>query len=301
MVVQQIGMLFLLIGIGWIIQRKKLLESEFSKGLSTFILYVSLPALIIKSMNYKFDPELMKNSMILLVSGILFYPIAYGVSKLVAKILNTKEPQLGVFEFMMIFGNVGFMGYPVVKILFGDLGVFYAAMFNFSFNLYIWTLGIYLIRKGEGHKLSLKSLVNPGTVSLAIGFLLFLTSIQVPVVIAKVLESVGNTTTPLSMIVIGMLLGSGKDGNWIKSSRLWLASITRLLAIPIMSWGILYFMPFPQIVKTIIVILTGMPTAAMCAIFANKYESDYQLASRGVMMTTLLSMITIPILIYIQS
>lgn len=301
MIVGQISMLFILIGIGWIIQKTNLLEKEFSKGLSTFILYVSLPALIIKSMNYEFNSELMENSFILLIGGFLFYAMAYIIAKILGGLLKAKEPQLGIYEFIMIFGNVGFMGYPVVKILFGDLGIFYAAMFNLSFNIYIWTVGIYLIRKGEGHKFSFKLLVNPGTISLLIGLILFISSINLPQVVMDVLGSIGGTTTPLSMITIGMILGKGENKIWVFPWKLWIAALVRLLVLPLLCFVILKFVSFPKMIETIMIILTGMPTAALCAIFANKYESDYQLASRGIMMTTFLSMFTIPILIYLQS
>jgi predicted permease len=301
MATEQIFMLFILIGLGVVLQRSKLVSAEFSKGLSTFVLYVSLPALIIKSMNYEFDPELMINSIYLLVSGILFYPLAYIVAKLVGKLLNVGEDKLGVYEFLMIFGNVGFMGYPVMRVLYGEIGIFYAAMFNFSFNLYIWTLGVYLIKKGSGEGVSARLLINPGTLAVSLGFALFGFSIQLPRVLQLVLESVGGTTTPLSMIVIGMILGTSSGFKWIKNWRLILSSVIRLLIIPLLVLGIVWFVPMPSMLKGLILILTGMPSAALAAIFSHKYGADHELASRGILLTTFLSLWTIPFLIYIES
>lgn len=301
MATEQIFMLFILIGLGVVLQRSKLVSAEFSKGLSTFVLYVSLPALIIKSMNYEFDPELMKNSIYLLVSGILFYPLAYIVAKLVGKLLNVGEDKLGVYEFLMIFGNVGFMGYPVMRVLYGEIGIFYAAMFNFSFNLYIWTLGVYLIKKGSGEGVSARLLINPGTLAVSLGFALFGFSIQLPRVLQLVLESVGGTTTPLSMIVIGMILGTSSGFKWIKNWRLIVSSVIRLLIIPLLVLGIVWFVPMPSMLKGFILILTGMPSAALAAIFSHKYGADHELASRGILLTTFLSLWTIPFLIYIES
>ncbi|MCT4663438.1 MAG: AEC family transporter [Tissierellales bacterium] len=301
MATEQIFMLFILIGLGVVLQRSKLVSAEFSKGLSTFVLYVSLPALIIKSMNYEFDPELMINSIYLLVSGILFYPLAYIVAKLVGKLLNVGEDKLGVYEFLMIFGNVGFMGYPVMRVLYGEIGIFYAAMFNFSFNLYIWTLGVYLIKKGSGEGVSARLLINPGTLAVSLGFALFGFSIQLPRVLQLVLESVGGTTTPLSMIVIGMILGTSSGFKWIKNWRLILSSVIRLLIIPLLVLGIVWFVPMPSMLKGFILILTGMPSAALAAIFSHKYGADHELASRGILLTTFLSLWTIPFLIYIES
>lgn len=301
MATEQIFMLFILIGLGVVLQRSKLVSAEFSKGLSTFVLYVSLPALIIKSMNYEFDPELMKNSIYLLVSGILFYPLAYIVAKLVGKLLNVGEDKLGVYEFLMIFGNVGFMGYPVMRVLYGEIGIFYAAMFNFSFNLYIWTLGVYLIKKGSGEGVSARLLINPGTLAVSLGFAFFGFSIQLPRVLQLVLESVGGTTTPLSMIVIGMILGTSSGFKWIKNWRLIVSSVIRLLIIPLLVLGIVWFVPMPSMLKGFILILTGMPSAALAAIFSHKYGADHELASRGILLTTFLSLWTIPFLIYIES
>jgi predicted permease len=252
-------------------------------------------------MNYEFDPELMINSIYLLVSGILFYPLAYIVAKLVGKLLNVGEDKLGVYEFLMIFGNVGFMGYPVMRVLYGEIGIFYAAMFNFSFNLYIWTLGVYLIKKGSGEGVSARLLINPGTLAVSLGFALFGFSIQLPRVLQLVLESVGGTTTPLSMIVICMILGTSSGFKWIKNWRLILSSVIRLLIIPLLVLGIVWFVPMPSMLKGFILILTGMPSAALAAIFSHKYGADHELASRGILLTTFLSLWTIPFLIYIES
>lgn len=301
MATEQIFVLFMLIGIGVVLQKSKLVGEEFSKGLSTFVLYVSLPALIIKSMNYEFDAELMKNSIILLLSGIVFYPIAYTIARLIGKSFKLDDRKLGVYEFLMIFGNVGFMGYPVMKVLYGDIGIFYAAMFNFSFNLYIWTLGVYLINKGNLKKISAKLLINPGTIAVSLGFVLFGLSIKLASVLDLVLESLGNTTTPLSMIVIGLILGTSKGIAWIKNWRLIVSSGVRLLFIPLVVLVILYFVPISHMLKGFIFILTGMPSAALAAIFSHKYGADHKLASRGILITTFLSLWTIPLLIYIQS
>jgi len=284
-----------------------IITDDLGKGLSTLITKVTLPALIITSMNYEFSREMFSNSMKILIVGFCTYLFMITLSIGFTKLFHTEEPQRGVYKFLIVFSNTGFIGYPIALAMYGEVGIFYGAVFNLLFNFFLWTLGVMLVTPlaadeasaGFFKRIKLKSLINPGIISVIIGFLLFLLSIKLPYVIYSPLKLVGNTTTPLAMMVVGALLGDAKFKEIFGNVRLFAVSGIRLIVIPLVLIFTLSMLNLPDIVVGIIAILSGMPSAANSAIFARIYDSDYKLASQGVFLTTLLGLITIPLMLLI--
>ncbi|RKD32243.1 AEC family transporter [Thermohalobacter berrensis] len=294
----QVLVLFILLVIGFILRKFDLMNDELNKGLSNLIIYVTLPALIITSMNYEFSQDKLNNSIKLLIIGFFIYIFMILLSLLYTKIFHIEEPQRGVYQFLIIFANVGFMGYPIVEVIFGKIGVFYAAIYNLWFNIILWTLGIILINPKHDKNINFKNLINPGTVSLLIGFIIFIFSIKLPQPIYVSLDRLGASTTPMAMLVVGSLLGDAKIGEIFTNKHLIITTLIRLIIIPaILIMGLSLF-KLPDVVKGIPVVIGSMPAAANMAIFARKFNSDYRLASQGVFFTTLVSIGTIPLVIF---
>ncbi|WP_425447999.1 AEC family transporter [Dethiothermospora halolimnae] len=295
-VLNQAMVLFILLIVGFIIKKLKILTDEFNKGLSNLLINVTLPALIITSMNYKFSKEMFDNSILILIIGIITYIYMIIISKIFTKAFHTEEPQRGVYKFLVLFSNTGFMGYPILNSIYGEIGIFYGAIFNLLFNIMIWTVGVSFVNQ-EDKKISLRSLINPGIVSVIIGFSLFIFSIKLPNLLYTSLKSLGSTTTPLAMILVGSLLADAKFSDIFKNYRLFIITAIRLFIIPISLIFVLSLFNLPEIVIGVIVIVNAMPAAANAAIFSRKFESDYRLASQGVFLTTLLSIGTIPVIL----
>ena len=286
-VLNQAAVLFILLIVGFILKKIKIITDEFGKDLSQLILTITLPALIITSMNYEFSKEMFNNSVLILLFGILAYIFMIIVAMIFTKLLHTKEPQKSIYKFIIIFSNTGFMGYPILDSIFGEIGVFYGAIFNLLFNILLWTLGVILVSPVDERKINLKTLINPGVISVVTGFTLFLLSIDIPYVIYQPLKLIGNTTTPLAMMLVGSLLGDAKFREVFSNYRLIIIAGLRLLIIPVALLLILSLFNLPEIVTITLVIVCGMPSAANAAIFARRYDSDYLLASQGVFLTTL--------------
>lgn len=296
-VLNQVLVLFILLMIGFILKKINIMTDELGKGLTTIIIYVTLPALIVTSMNYEFSQDMLNNSIKLLGIGVILYSFMIIVGIVFVKLLKIQEPQRGIYLFLIIFSNVGFMGYPVAEVVFGKIGVFYAAIYNLMFNILLWTLGVILVNPEHEKKINLKTLINPGTVSIVLGFSLFIFSIELPEPIYISLSKLGDSTTPMAILVVGSMLGDAKFKEIFINTKLILSSVVRLIIIPGIILIALLKLNLPPIVKGIPIIISSMPAAANAAIFARRYDSDYRLASQGVFLSTLLSIGTIPLII----
>lgn len=301
----QILVMCIMILIGFLANKRKIITNSIDTELSNLILYVLLPALIIKSMQYEFSQEIMKNSMKMLGMSLGIYAIIIGFSFLAVRILRLEGKQRDILQYMLIFSNVGFMGYPIISFVYGDIGVFYTALFNMPFNLLTWTVGVTIMSRSSDskEKFSLKRvLFNPGLAAIVVGYTLFLTSTKVPESIYNVLNMLGSATTPMSMIVIGSILSKSNMGQLFTNIKLNIIAVFRLLVNPLVVFLLLKFIVgMDGMLLGIPTIIIGMPVAANCAIFATKFENDKFLASQGVFVTTLLSLLTIPVVIAIAS
>ncbi|KRQ87972.1 putative transporter YfdV [Caloramator mitchellensis] len=290
----QVLVLFFIIVVGFFIRKKGIIDKKMNKGLTELILNVTLPFMIIASFNFPFSKDMLLNAgKLLLISALVHLSLVFA-----SKYIFIKYPKevKSVLRFSMIFSNCGFMGYPVVESVYGKEGVFYTAIFNISFNILIWTVGVMLFSPEKEDKNYKKALINPGILSVLIGLLVFMLSINIPEPLYKTLEMVGSTTTPLSMIIIGSMLADVNVKEIFGSSTTYVITFVRLIAIPIVTYLILKFLGYSGIFLGIPVLIMAMPAAANTALFAERYNADTNLASRCVFVTTLMSTFTIPLI-----
>lgn len=294
-VVNQVLTIFLLVGFGFVLKKIKLLNDGFTKSSSDLIVYVTLPAMIISSMDRDFSSDVAKTAFQIFCMGAIMYACTTFLAYLFVWMRRFNEDQRGVYMYMIIFGNVGYLGYPVSAILFGSIGVFYTAVFNIWFNLLTWTLGVSIMSR---RKLSLsKILLNPGLISTLLGLLIFLTPLTLPTIVRSVLDNVGSMTTPLAMFLVGAFLAEARLKDFIAKMDLYLASILKLALAPIMVYLCVKYLKTDSIVKMLPIVMAGMPSGVNTAIFAKMFDRDYKLAAQGVVLSTALSMISLPILI----
>lgn len=296
----QVIVLFLEIVIGFFLVQIRIFDDGMVRRLSLFIGNVTLPALIVSAMNFAYDPVMMKNGTMILVIGFGYYVAAIMMAAAYMKLIQVQPRQEGVHGFSMIFANVGFMGYPVIQAIYGTEGLFYAAVYNIWFNLFLYTVGILLLSKHqkEGNHFQWKSLIsNPNLVALAVGLICFLFSIDKPEPIDLVFEQIGGLTTPLAMLTVGAMLHGSSVREIVRNRTLWLTSLLRMVWMPLLTYFVLKRFGIEGLAMGIPVVMAGMPAAANGAIFAQIYDADYQLSSQTVFLTTLLSVVSIPLLV----
>lgn len=297
--------LFLLILIGYIGKKVGFIKSDIKGHLSNLVLNITLPLYIFTAMQFEFSKSVLLETGLLVVISVFYYLGAFIVANLVTGTFKIKDMRRDIFQYMIIFSNVGYMGYPIMYQLAGENGMFYAAIYNLSFNVLTWTLGVYIMSRHQSEierqsiKERLVHVLNPSLFAVVLGFLFFVLSIKIPATLLDTFKSVGSTTTPLSMMFIGIILSEIEIKEIINDAGVLFISIIRLLIMPLMTYGLLSLLGFEGLLLTIPVVLSAMPTSANSAIVASRYHNDYQLASKMIFISTLLCIVTIPIILMI--
>ena len=291
-VLLQVMTLFLLIIAGYFAARKNILDDRGLRGLNTLVLTFAQPALILHKMQMPTTPQLL----IELAWVFVLTCATIGVAGVIAFRLFIREtPQRrATLTNLAMVSNCGFMGYPVITATMGEDALIYAVMFVTAFNLMSWTLGAFYYG-GRKAMQPLKLLGNPTIWAVIGGMLLFLTGWRLPGFVNNALNMMGATTTPLAMFVIGARLISLRMEH-LKDVKLLMVCALRLLVFPAMIL-LLRFTPLPEMVVSSVYQCTAMPCAALTAMMAERYDCEKELASRGVALSTALSMATVPLML----
>ena len=295
-VADSIIILFLLMGIGFAASKAKFLDRNGSKALSSFLVNIALPCLVVISMQIPVNADTMEKTQTTLTLALVFFAISIAVAVIVPMFIPAKYSERGVFSFMLVFSNLGFMGIPVTQAIFGTDAVFYTTLFMLPFNLLVFTIGILMLRPDMRMNFNPRLFVNPGIIASVIGMLFFFTGISIPSPVYDVMDYLGSTTTPLAMVVTGALLATMPFSNLFSDYRIYILSAFRLLIIPVIVYLVISPYSTDPVIFAIPVLLAAMPAAANSVILAEEYNADSTLASKGVFITTLLSIVTIPVL-----
>jgi len=296
-VMEQILIFFTIMAMGFIGKKSKIIDENTEKSLSNVLLNISLPALMLSSINVDYDSETMPNMLQIFIITFLLYIAVIIFASITAKLFKFKWPLSGTYKNLLVFANVGFMGFPIVNAIFGPIGILYATVANLIFNIFLWTYGILTIKRESST--DFKQLLNIGTIVSALTIFLFLVKIRMPLVLFKALDIVGDMTTPISMILLGSFIGDITSPRLLLDWRIMIISFFKLLLIPVTLSIILKWFEINHIVTSLCVILSATPSAATNAIFAKKFDAEPVFTSIAVFFATLLSLITLPIVISI--
>lgn len=292
-VATQVGILFVLMGAGACCRLTKLVDAKSIKGIVNVLILLVTPCLIIHCFQRPYDPAMMKG----LGVSFAFALGAHVVSILLANLLvrNREEKTRCVLRLASVFSNAGFMGVPLEQAILGETGVFYGITFVVVFNLFIWSWGLAVMRGGAA-RASRTMFVNPGTIGIALGLGLFLTSWQLPEIVRTPVKMLSDLNTPLAMVVIGYYLGGMRLAAVVRSPSAWVATALRLVVVPLLATAALY--PFRHSLDRTMMLATvipaAAPVAAMVTMFAAKFDRDVNMSVGMVCGTTLLSILTMP-------
>lgn len=294
-VLNNILALFLIIGAGFYARRRGWLGQAVNKGLADLLMNVALPLMILVSFGFDYSPEALRSAGRTLVAALAVHAGLVALAWLNYGRLAPAER--AVLRFATIFGNCAFMGFPVLHSLLGPSGVFLGAMYLAPFNLFFWTVGPILFSRKRDPRALAWALLNPGLISVGLGLVMFVFSLRLPGPVHQACQLLGSVTTPLAMLLIGSMLAEMRLGEVFAGPAVWFFCLLRLLVAPVLTflagraWGL------GAAELTALVVLTGMPTAANTAVFAQAYGADAALASRCVFLSTLLSALTMPLIV----
>lgn len=294
-IVTQMIILFILVVVGYVISKKKMMDAEFDRKLSVFVINIACPSLILSSVMGDTLPD--KHLIPLLIVGFATYVILIGAGFLLPRYLPVKVSDRGIYSFMLAFGNVGFIGYPIVASIFGASAVFYASILNFPSTLLIFVFGTLFISGDQGKmKFKWETLYCPAMIASYLSILIVATGWVPPKVISTPFTLLGNMTVPSALLIIGSSIAQIPIRRMLGTSSIYITAALRLFIVPLF---ILYLSRLCRVDSTIAdinVVLAAMPVASYGTLFCIQYEKGETIMAQGTFITTLLSVVTIPLL-----
>lgn len=294
-ILNQTVIMLILIIVGIICAKLKLISSSTNKELSQFVLQVVNPVVIFMSYQKDYEARLVKNLLLMFA----FSAVAFAVTILLAYLFIWKKEgrHTEVERFSAIYSNCAFMGIPLVNALFGSEGVFYLTAFLTVFNLVIWTHGVITISGEKDFRQVIKVFYSPTIIAIALGIITFFLKIKLPAVPTSALQFIANINTPMAMIVSGVTISSTKIGELLKNARIYYVCLVKLIIVPLVV--ALIMMPFSidEMVRMTIVVTVAAPPAAMCTLFCLKYNKNSVYASEIFAAGTILSVVTLPVVV----
>ncbi len=308
LMLEQMVVLFLLMGVGFFCYKRAIITDEVSRKLSSIVVNIANPALVLTGC---MGEEKIKGSELLMVVLIMLgvYASLLVLAFLLPRLLQVEEKSRGTYKAMTVFSNIGFMGFPVISALYGSGALLYAALFMIPYNILIYTYGINAMsgnqkeeaqnQRGEKPSFSLGRILNVGVVACILTIIIYMTGAPVPGVIKTTVTNLSNLTAPLSMMVIGASLATMNIKALFTDGKLLLFSVIKLIVIPVA--GVLLIRQFVdnEIICGVCMVMLSTPVGSMTAMLAQQYEGDYEMASKGVALTTVLSVATMPLVSWI--
>lgn len=290
--------LFLLLILGFVLFKCHIFDEYTNKKISALIVNVASPMLIISSIA---GVEGSNKSIVFLMigAGILMYIGFIILGKIINRIFPFPKKDWPVYECMVVFANTGFMGYPVLLDVFGQEAVFYASLIHMAFNFFVYTYAIMCLTKGDDSefKLNFKQLLTPGIILIFVGIFIYLFGIQLPSVLMDTINSVGSLTAPLSMMMIGSSLAVYPIKDSFTDWRSYVFAFVRLMIVPFVTMIMCRLLHIDAYYANITIITNAMPVGSMVLMLATQYNANVKIVTRNIVVSTLLSVITIPIVV----
>ncbi len=331
-----VGILFVMMIPGVVLKKCKFCDSSFGKGLSNLVLYIAQPVLIVYAyLSCERDfTEIWQGCVITLVLSLLVHVIFIGVAMLFFR----REPaeKQKMLRFVTVFANAAFMGIPLIQSILGSEAAIFASIYNISFNLFLWTFGVYLCTRNRGEDMDMdgdsdlvdeiialrkstkselsakKLLLHPVTLASVVGLVLLIAGINVELlessglsIVSDSLEMLKNLVAPLSMIVIGLRLANINMKGTLRDAAMYVFLALRHLALPLITILLIFLVkligiPVDGTTATVTVILAATPAASSATMFAEKFDCDANYTSRLVVISTIISIATMPLIMFLS-
>lgn len=290
--------IFIMIIPGIFFRKKNYITDNQNEGITSIVVNLTWPCLVIDAMQMEFNSQVLRDSLYILVLAAVIFIVVGILSLLISSAMKLSHTKQFLTIFMLVFGNTGFIGIPVINALYGGEAIFYSAIVELINDVLLFTVGILLIQLSAGAKLKMdpKQFLSPGFVGVLIGLVLFILNIQLPSVIGDTIATIGNATTPLTMFAIGVQLAGMKireiTGDW----KVYAITAIKLLIVPLVALLIvkLWAGDFTLLEK-VLVISFAMPVASCASIFSQQYKGEAAFATKTVLISTVSSIVAIPI------
>lgn len=301
-IITQMLMIFGIVLVGLFAAKRNLWAGELDRKLSVFIMNISMPALILASVMGK-DLNFENSELIALgVVAVVNYVVLIGLAYLIPHLFKVNKARLGICRFMLAFGNVSFIGYPVCDAVFGPKAVFCASVLNIPFNLLVFTIGVSFINGGKAKSaFSPKLILSPCVIASLIAVVIAIARIQMPTPVGQWFHLLGDLTTPCALLIIGSSLSHIPVRDMFGNRFVYSMTLLRLIVLPLAVGGVLALMGVNPFVSDVAVVLSAMPVATNGIMLCLQYGKDERVMTQGLFFTTLMSVVTIPLVAYLAS
>ena len=300
----QMLVLFAMMFTGYFLARRDWINDSLSSALSRLVVNILNPFFMISSV----FGQILKQSGPLfwqnLVLVVIFYLLLFLAGFFIVFVLRPTSQMAPIYKLLTLLPNCGFMGIPIVSSLLGAQNIIYVAVYKLVFNLIIYTYGISLVRRslsdGSAPALSMSARLrqifgNTGVLASLVTIVLFVTGISLPENVQKFIIYRGNPCVPLSMIVIACSLAASPLSRIFQEVRLYGFAFIKMFAIPIVASFVIRLLPFDPVILTLFIIMLALPSGSMVVLITEEYKGNVQLASAGVVLTTIVSLFSIPV------
>ena len=301
-VLSKVLMIFAMIALGFVANKIRVLPDEANKYLTDVLILITTPCMIISSMaGRELDAETGTETVMVLVGSVLFFVLGALVALLLAKGLKkTKKEDAGVMMVGMVAVNSAFMGFPVTKATFGDHIFFLMVVQNIILNIYLYSLAVIQMHYGDKKEGSMaarmKSVLNPCVIAVIIGSIILVAGIKLPGPVSEFLETMGDATVPLSMLVVGIQLGQSNLSKVIKNRDIIYVSLINVLLMPMLTFLAVNWLPIPSTVKITLVFAAAFPCAVASVGVATKENRNAGLMAEAVALSTVMSLVSLPLI-----
>ncbi len=296
---QRLLIFVVLMLVGYVGARRGTLGPDFARAASKLTLNVFMSASILQSVSSN-PPDMSGGDLAYaLLIGFLVLLLSYVVSALIARLLPLDRQRAPLFELLASVMNPMFIGIPVAQILLGNQGVFYIALSNVFFNLLIYTYGVWRLKSGDQSRIRLKDVISVPLIVTALSVVIFAFRIPIPKVLGSLIDSLAPATMPMSMVVIGATLGRVSLLEAFREKSLYLVAALRLLLMPVLTWLMFLVLPADPVLRDAMLIMSACPSGIIVSILALQYGRDAEYCSKGILLDTALSMLTIPLMAWL--
>ena len=293
----RLGTIGVILALGFLLGKLKLISPKTNKDLVNLLLVVFMPASLFMAFPTAYNEETSDLFKAGLLAGVLVMTALIVVSKIIFNKKLYDDKLRYESQFALIFNNATFLGYPIIASTFGEQGVIPYCGFIIAFNIALFSYGVYLFKHKVDGKLILNVITNPNIIAVVLGVIVFVTGFQLPSFATDAVKFTGNATTALSVICVGYMLSNAKFFKLIKKWKLIITAAAQLVLGPLIAFWLTTLLQFPPEVVAVCTLIQALPTATSLGLFASKYGGDQTEASELVTVSTLLSIVIMPIMV----
>lgn len=301
LIIRNLFIIFVMILVGLFSGRAKLFSEKAQDDFTTFLMKIALPCLIVSSMIREYDRDLIRDSILIFILGIVIFGGLNLINRRVAGLLKISPERRGVWTVSTSMCNIGFMGFPILLAVFGSKGLFLGSIMNIAYNIISWTVCAIIVADdpAKKEKINWKKILCTNTnYAVVIGLFFFLTQIKVPEPVVEILTSFGGITTPLSMFLIGLSLAGSRLADIFRDREILLCTGIRLIVVPAIIACLMKVFPVGEgsLLPGVVTMIMAMPCPSMGIILAQIYKKDVTMAAGAIFLSSLCCIVTIPLI-----